>query len=236
VKASALIEEHRENLLSGEAMYDEAAEALERFGAHEELSVGRECFRRYRLLCERYQETANETRFAPFHLIATEGRSYFNESRLWHLERLCELCRVAGPPFEPVPYFHLRTEMPSEVEEVTAWWQESASIVVKTLPSAPRGHRGSAQPGFLCRNSEHLRLVYGPEYDRIENRLWLSERPALMRRRDKSRRVTKELALSIEAVERFVAGRPIESVEECIRAIASTAQSESSRRESIASS
>src|SRR5262249_6572407 len=54
LKAKALIDGHGEAVRAGEAMYAEAEDSLQRFGAGEELKTGRECFRRYRVLYEKY--------------------------------------------------------------------------------------------------------------------------------------------------------------------------------------
>lgn len=94
-------------------------------------------------------------------------------------------------------------------------------LVVKPLYCVPRGRRGLAQPAIKCRTEEHLRLVYGPEYDLIENRWDLASRDATKRRREKHRRVLKQAALSIEAVERFVRRDPPGEIENCVRALLS---------------
>jgi hypothetical protein len=62
-------------------------------------------------------------------------------------------------------------------------------------------------------------MVYGPEYDLLANRWDLAGRDALKRRREKHRRVLKQLALSIEGVERFVRNDSPRNVEMCVRGV-----------------
>jgi hypothetical protein len=62
-------------------------------------------------------------------------------------------------------------------------------------------------------------MVYGPEYDLVESRWALADRDALTRRREKHRRVLRQLALSIESVERFVKAEPLDRIEVCVRGV-----------------
>ncbi len=217
LKAASIIEEHGEELRAGEAMYAHAGRALKEFGAEDYIAPGRRCFENYRVLYERYAKEADEITFAPVHLIAVEGRTFFGRSHLWHMETLGVLARSSGTPFAETLYRFVTLDDPASIQECQKLWRENAAVVIKPLPFVPKGRRGSAQPAFLCRSREHLRLVFGPEYDLPENRLWLSERRALDQRRNNNRRIQKQWALSIEAVERFVAREAIERLEECIR-------------------
>jgi protein phosphatase len=183
-----------------------------------------ECFRKYRALYEHYQAVDRSVRFAPFHLIATEGRTYFDQNHLWHMQTLGALARHGGDIFLRTPHRFVSLRDQRAVEECTRWWDQLSEsgeegVVVKPLYFVPRGRRGFAQPAIKCRGAEHLRLVYGPEYDLPENRLRLFDRPALKRRREKHRRVLRQFALSVEGVERFIRGDGLDRVAECVRGV-----------------
>ena len=219
-KAGGLIEGHSEVLHAGEAMYSAASPVLSHFGDESRLGAGKESFRRYRVLYERYAgEVGSAITFAPFHLIATEGRSFFGMSHLWQMQTLSSLSRTAGAPFSETPYRFITLDEAPKVKECIDWWSRIPGVVIKPLPFVPKGKRGLAQPAFMCRGREYLRFVYGPEYDLPENRLWLSSREALAHRKNKRRKVLKQLALSIEGVERFVSKEPLGRIEECVRGV-----------------
>jgi hypothetical protein len=140
------------------------------------------------------------------------------------MEVLRALARKGGKPFVETPYRVVSLGDEKAVEECLSWWEElsgsgAEGLVIKPLYGAPRGRRGLAQPAIKCRTREHLRLVYGPEYDLIENRWALAH--ALSRRREKHRRVLKQMVLSIEGVERFLRGEPTAQIENCLRSLLS---------------
>jgi len=227
LKAEHLLQEtHGEMLLCGEAELKELNAAFKKL-APEELPYLRrreDCFRKYRRLYEQYQSVEKSVRFAPFHLIATEGRSYFNQNHQWHMQTLGALAR-SGEIFLNTPFRVVRLGDKDDIASCVKWWEGlsisgAEGVVVKPLYFVPRGRRGLAQPALKCRGEEHLRLVYGPEYDLPEDRLNLANRGALDRRREKHRRVLKQFALSIQGVERFVARDSIERIQECVRSVA----------------
>ena len=228
LKAENLIDEaHGELLVCGEATIESLSSAFQELAPGElpGLTERRTCLGRYRKLCERYQAKAHESySFAPFHLIATEGRSYFNQTHKWHMETLNSVVRRAGDPFSATGYRCFSLDDQRAVEDCCDWWQNLSDggdegVVVKPIYFVPHGRRGMAQPGIKCRGTEHLRMVYGPEYDMLENRWALARRDALIRRREKHRRVVKQLGLSVEGVERFVRGEAVNTVEECVRGV-----------------
>jgi protein phosphatase len=77
------------------------------------------------------------------------------------------------------------------------------------------GQRRPAQPALKVRGREYLRIVYGPEYDLPENLERLRAR-SLGHKRSLALR---ELALGVEALERFVQGEPLHRVHECVFAV-----------------
>lgn len=229
VKAERLISEnHRETLETGEAILDEIDRAPGWMKVFKEsLDSKKACFNRYRRLLDKYEaEAASAVCFAPFHMIATEGRSYFDKNHHWQMQTLNALAKAAGEPFLGTPFERVDLRVATDIQRVLRWWEcispsGEEGLVVKPLHFLCRGRRGLAQPGIKCRGREHLRLVYGPEYDSEENIVKLLDRRAISRRRQKHRRILKQLALSIEGVERFIRKEPLPRVEECVRGVLS---------------
>jgi hypothetical protein len=231
LKAANLLEQtHGQVFRCGAALFEE----MEKLGpllpstVLSHLAERQACFLRYGQILDHYRsEAGQKLRFAPFQLIATEGRTYFNRSHQWHMEVLGAMARTAGKvPFLQTPNMSVSVDDQSSVSNCVEWWDKLAQsgaegLVVKPPYCVSQGRRGLAQPAIKCRTPEHLRLVYGPEYDLIENRWELANRDAAKRRREKHRRVLKQLALSIEGVERFVRGEPAGQVENCVRSVLS---------------
>jgi protein phosphatase len=106
---------------------------------------------------------------------------------------------------------------PASSEDATAWWTEMTAkgnegMVVKPLDFISKGRRGFAQPAIKCRGSEYLRIIYGPEYLLPNNLERLRSRGVGAKRSLASR----EFALGIEALERFVRKEPLRRTHECV--------------------
>ena len=71
------------------------------------------------------------------------------------------------------------------------------------------------QPAIKCRGQNYLRIIYGPDYDSDANLVRLRKRGLNAKRGLASR----EFALGLEALERFVAREPLRRVHECVFAI-----------------
>jgi protein phosphatase len=78
-------------------------------------------------------------------------------------------------------------------------------MVVKPVDFIGKGRRGNAQPAVKCRGPEYLRIIYGPEYLMPENLERLRSRGLGAKRTLASR----EFALGVEALERFVRKEPL---------------------------
>jgi protein phosphatase len=85
-------------------------------------------------------------------------------------------------------------------------------MVVKPLNFISKGRRGFVQPAIKCRGPEYLRIIYGPEYLLPENLERLRSRGVGAKRSLASR----EFALGIEALERFVRKEPLRRTHECV--------------------
>jgi len=79
-----------------------------------------------------------------------------------------------------------------------------------SFPTLPRAASGITQTN--CRGPEYLRIIYGPEYLLPKNLERLRARGVGAKRSLASR----EFALGIEALERFVRREPLRRVHECV--------------------
>jgi protein phosphatase len=161
-----------------------------------------------------------DLRIAPFHVLATEGHVHADRDHLWHMTTLAELCAADGSLLLATPYREVDvTDEASQADAVT-WWQKLTSkggegMVVKPLDFTVHGPRGLVQPAVKVRGREYLRIIYGPEYTAPENLTQLRRRAVGRKRALASR----EFALGIEALERFVRREPLYRVHECIFAV-----------------
>jgi len=108
------------------------------------------------------------------------------------------------------------TTDPANEARGTEWWRELTSaggegMVVKPMDFVVRGRRGIAQPALKVRGREYLRIIYGPEYAEPQNLDRLRRRGLGAKRSLASR----EFALGVEALERFVREEPLRRVHEC---------------------
>jgi protein phosphatase len=89
-------------------------------------------------------------------------------------------------------------------------------MVVKPEQFLARGERDHLlQPAVKCRGQNYLRIIYGPDYDDEANLVRLRRRGLNAKRSLASR----EFALGLEGLERFVAGEPLRRVHECVFAV-----------------
>jgi protein phosphatase len=170
-----------------------------------------EAYRRY---C-RPAGSADDLRFAPFHLLATEGRAHVDRPHDWHLD---ELARLAGDgPIVPTGRIVVDVTDAGAVAEGVAWWETLTArggegMVTKPLGFVARNRGELVQPALKTRGREYLRIIYGPEYTEPVNLERLRDR-GLGRKQSIALR---EFALGVEAVERFVRREPLRRVHECV--------------------
>jgi protein phosphatase len=138
------------------------------------------------------------------------------QDHVWHMESIAAMTRgsnvIIATPYRVVDLYD-----DTSVAGATSWWEEMTSrggegMVVKPFDFIARGPRGLAQPAIKCRGSEYLRIIYGPEYSAPANITRLRAR----RVGSKRSLALREFALGIEALERFVARRPLRQVHECV--------------------
>lgn len=170
--------------------------------------------REYRQYCWLVNSLA-DFKLAPFHLLATEGSVHTDKPHPWHMETLARLCGEEDL-LTKTPYQLVNLDNPDSCAAAVKWWGELTSegregMVVKPLDFIATGRRGVTQPAIKCRGPEYLRIIYGPEYLLPENLLRLRSRNVGAKRSLASR----EFALGIEALERFVRKEPLRLTHEC---------------------
>lgn len=180
----------------------------------------REAVGRYVKAYRRYcwpVHSLDDIKVAPFHLLATEGAVHVDKDHLWHLQALGRLCAADDGLLLATGSVTVDLTDAESVEEGVGWWEEitghgGEGMVVKPLDFVSGGRRGPAQPGIKCRGREYLRIIYGPEYDLPANLDRLRGRRLSVKRSLASR----EFALGVEALERFVRREPLYRVHECV--------------------
>jgi protein phosphatase len=159
----------------------------------------------------------NDLKLAPFHLLATEGSVHTDKQHSWHMEKLAEVCAQDEQMLLATPFRIVDVNDTASCDLAIQWWQELTSaggegMVVKPLDFISKGRRGYAQPAVKCRGPEYLRIIYGPEYLMPENLERLRFRGLGAKRSIASR----EFALGVEALDRFVREEPLRRTHECV--------------------
>ena len=160
----------------------------------------------------------DDLRLAPFHLLASEGAVHADKDHVWHMQTLARAC-AADPAglLLATPYVEVDLADTASEADAVAWWEALTArggegMVVKPSSYLARGPRGLVQPAIKCRGPEYLRIIYGPEYSAPEHLERLRARGVATKRG----LAYRELALGIEALERFVAREPLRRVHECV--------------------
>lgn len=164
-------------------------------------------YRRY----TRDTDGAAGIQYAPFMVLASEGREYTDADHLWHMA-MAEKLAEAGDMVRSTRYRVVDTTDPQDCDAAAAWWTDLVAVggegtVVKPVVGArARGRKGLTQPGLKVRGPEYLRLVYGPDYtdpDHLE---------ILKKRRNPGRKnsmAMREHKLGLEALARHARGEPL---------------------------
>jgi len=190
------------------------SELLKRYQARAEaLNLYTDAYRRY---C-REVKSIDDYKIAPFHLLASEGKTYFNENHVWHMETITKYMTKTDPVFIATDYIPVDLLNENSVTAGTDWWSEytlsgGEGMVVKPYDFIAQKGAELLQPAVKCRGREYLRIIYGPEY-------MLSDNLARLKNRSLSKKRTlalNEFALGVEALERFVLNEPLYRVHECV--------------------
>lgn len=173
----------------------------------------------YSAAWRRYCWTADaldRVKLAPFHLLASEGATYFDRSHVWHMDTLARLAEheriLVATPYRVVDLADAAAR-----ERATQWWtartaEGGEGMVVKPEHWNARGPKGLVQPALKCRGPEYLRIIYGPEYDAPDNLERLRPRGLSTKRS----LALREYALGLEGLYRRAEGEPLWRVHECV--------------------
>ncbi|MBE3650600.1 polynucleotide kinase-phosphatase [Paenibacillus polymyxa] len=158
----------------------------------------------------------DEIRIAPFHTLAHSGRTFFDQSHLWHMEHNRELAGLSSLFMETE--YRVITDEASE-EEVIRWWNEMTEdghegIVIKPERFLMKNRDKMIQPAIKVRGRKYLHIIYGMDYLVPENLKRLKQR----RTNKKERHALMEGALGMEGVERFVRKDTVDRIHECVLA------------------
>ena len=202
---------------------DVIARAKERTAGLEEIAAemqirlqGVEAYtREYRQYCWPVN-SLDDLKLAPFHLLATDDAVHTDKPHTWHMETIGRLCADDGLVLK-TPFRLVMLDDPESREGAVRWWTELTAqgregMVVKPLDFIATGRRGVTQPAIKCRGPQYLRIIYGPEYLLPANLERLRSRRVGAKRSLASR----EFALGIEALERFVRKEPLRLTHECV--------------------
>lgn len=163
-------------------------------------------------------DSIDDLRLAPFHLLASEGRTHTDRDHVWHMETLAAICRHDDGLLLATPYRVIDLMDTADAAAGVAWWEDLTShggegMVVKPLDFIPaRGQKRPVQPAVKCRGPEYLRIIYGPEYTLPEHLERLRQR-GLAGKRSLAHR---EFALGVEGLERFTRHEPLRRIHECV--------------------
>ncbi|WP_150236738.1 polynucleotide kinase-phosphatase [Nocardiopsis quinghaiensis] len=159
-------------------------------------------------------------RYAPFTVLASEGREYGDADHLWHMAIAERLAEVSGL-VRSTRYRVVDTTDPVACASAADWWTELVSsggegmVVKPVLGARARGRKGLAQPGLKVRGPGYLRIVYGPDYTDPDRMTVLKDRNVGR----KSGLAMREHKLGLEALARHARREPLWRVHEPVFAV-----------------
>ena len=203
------------------AEHDTLARAMERVPGLEAHTTARlNAVEHYTSAYQQYCWPVNslgDLKLAPFHVLASEGAVHTDKPHTWHMEMIGRLCAADTEILLATPFQVVDLDDEQNSAGAVAWWTDMTSrggegMVVKPLNFIAEGRRGITQPAIKCRGPEYLRIIYGPEYLLPANLERLRSRNVGAKRSLASR----EFALGVEALERFVRKEPLRLTHECV--------------------
>ena len=170
----------------------------------------------YRHYCWDVKSLA-DYQLAPFHIMATEGKTYFDKDHVWHMETISRYCGGYGNPLIRTNWKLVDLEDEQSMADAANWWEALTAkggegMVVKSRSFIERGSKGLLQPAIKIRGREYLRIIYGPEYTLAANLGRLKKRGLGAKRG----LALREFALGVQAIEHFVAKAPLRKVHQCV--------------------
>lgn len=231
-KATSLIESQYEPVAtSSQAGFAAAVDALTRAGARlSEIAGLRDQFIDRAKRAARYGKAwapyvwqvsgVSDLKVAPFHILASEGRVWFDRDHVWHMTLAGRLADAADGVVTRTQWRKVAIGDDTACQDAVDWWEGLTAgggegMVVKPRDFVNRGEKGLVQPALKVRGREYLRIIYGPEYDAPGNLARLRQRGL----GGKRTLALREFALGHEGLKRFVAGEPLRRVHECVFAV-----------------
>ncbi len=231
-KASSLIETQYVPVAEASAAgFAAAAEAFTRAESHiGEIATLRDRFAersqraaRYGLAWAPYVwpvSGVEDLKVAPFQLLASEGRTWFDQDHVWHMTIADRLAEAGDGVVTRTQWRLVSLQDEGGCRDAVTWWETftergGEGMVVKPRMCVSRGKKGLLQPALKVRGQEYLRIIYGPEYDMPEHLVRLRERGL----GGKRALALREFALGHEGLKRFVARAPLRRVHECVFAV-----------------
>ena len=159
----------------------------------------------------------DDYRIAPFHILATEGKTWCGENHIWHMETIAKYMTGTDSIFMATNHILVDLLDENSVNEGVKWWENLTAsggegMVVKPLDFIAVKGTELLQPAVKCRGKEYLRIIYGPEY-MLENNLTRLKKRSLSKKRNLA---LAEFALGMESLERFAMNEPLYRVHECV--------------------
>ncbi|MBL4658855.1 MAG: polynucleotide kinase-phosphatase [Alcanivoracaceae bacterium] len=161
-------------------------------------------------------ESLNDIKVAPFHIMASEGRTHTDKNHQWHMENITKISDQDNDILFKTEYFIVDLDDADSIDSVTKWWLQQTQnlaegMVVKPLDFIAHGERGITQPAIKVRGQEYLRIIYGIDYTKPENLERLRKRSLGIKRR----LAISEFKLGYESLHRFTQKMPLRQIHEC---------------------
>ncbi|SFD23433.1 polynucleotide 3'-phosphatase /polynucleotide 5'-hydroxyl-kinase /polynucleotide 2',3'-cyclic phosphate phosphodiesterase [Chitinophaga sp. CF118] len=159
----------------------------------------------------------DDFKLAPFHILATAGKSWTDKDHEWHMEQIENICRADPSILKATTYKVVHLQDMESIQEATDWWVSMTGaggegMVVKPSQYIHVNGAKLAQPAVKVRGREYLRIIYGPEYTSPENLIRLKSRGLSSKRN----LALREFSLGIEGLQRFVNQEPLQKIHECV--------------------
>jgi protein phosphatase len=162
-------------------------------------------------------KSLDDYRIAPFHILATEGKTWSCENHIWHMETIAKYATGTDPIFMATNHLLIDLLDENSVAVGVKWWESltesgGEGMVVKPYDFIALKGTELLQPAVKCRGREYLRIIYGPEY-MLEDNLTRLKKRSLSK---KGNLALSEFSLGMESLERFVRREPLYRVHECV--------------------
>jgi len=162
-------------------------------------------------------KSLDDYRIAPFHILATEGKTWCEQSNVWHMETIARYMTGSDPIFMATNYLLVDLLDEASITAAVNWWEDLTAsggegMVVKPYDFIATKGSEVLQPAIKCRGREYLRIIYGPEYMLGDHLTRLKKRSFTKKRN----LALSEFALGMESLARFVRREPLYRVHECV--------------------